>query len=79
MLYIDMVKEETRQGYVPGHDQEHGTTSYRKVLDRHRDYDMYSAHRDPAHAMFITMFGKDWVNGFVYDFLFSLSEMDEEK
>ena len=43
------------------------------VLERQREYDVYSAERDPAHALFVKAFGKDFADGFVYDFLFSLS------
>lgn len=44
------------------------------VLERQKAYDTYSAERDPATGLFATMFGKEWADGFVYDFLFSLSE-----
>ena len=44
------------------------------VLDRQRAYDTYSAERDPATGLFASMFGKEWADGYVYDFLFSLSE-----
>jgi 15,16-dihydrobiliverdin:ferredoxin oxidoreductase len=44
------------------------------VLDRHKAYDTYSAERDPATGLFAAMFGKDWAEDFVYDFLFSTSE-----
>lgn len=44
------------------------------VLDKHKAYDTYSAERDPATGLFAAMFGKDWAEDFVYDFLFSTSE-----
>jgi 15,16-dihydrobiliverdin:ferredoxin oxidoreductase len=44
------------------------------VLERQKAYDTYSAERDPATGLFAAMFGKEWADGFVYDFLFSLSE-----
>lgn len=47
------------------------------VLERQRDYDTYSAERDPATGLFAAMFGKDWADDFVFDFLFSLSERKE--
>ncbi len=47
------------------------------VLDRHRAYDTYSAERDPATGLFAAMFGKEWADDFVFDFLFSLSERKE--
>jgi len=47
------------------------------VLERHAAYDTYSAERDPATGLFATMFGKEWADDFVFDFLFSLSERKE--
>lgn len=47
------------------------------VLDRHQAYDTYSAERDPATGLFTAMFGADWAQDFVHDFLFSLSERRE--
>ena len=44
------------------------------VLDRQREYDTYSASRDPATGLFAAMFGADWAEDFVHDFLFSMSE-----
>jgi len=43
------------------------------ILECQRAYDTYSAERDPATGLFASMFGKEWADGFVYDFLFSLS------
>lgn len=48
-----------------------------KVLERQQAYDTYSAERDPATGLFAAMFGKEWADGFVFDFLFSLSEKKE--
>ena len=47
------------------------------VLARQRDYDTYSAERDPATGLFAAMFGKEWADNFVFDFLFSMSERKE--
>lgn len=47
------------------------------VLERQTEYDTYSAERDPATALFANMFGKEWADEFVFDFLFSLSERTE--
>lgn len=47
------------------------------VLDRQTAYDTYSAERDPATGLFAAMFGKEWAEDFVFDFLFSLSERTE--
>lgn len=48
------------------------------VFNRHRAYDTYSADRDPAAGLFAAIFGKQWAEDFIYDFLFSLSERTEE-
>jgi len=51
--------------------------SQKFVLDRQKAYDTYSAERDPAAGLFAAMFGKDWAEDFIFDFLFSLSERKE--
>jgi 15,16-dihydrobiliverdin:ferredoxin oxidoreductase len=43
------------------------------LRDRQKAYDVYSANRDPAHAMFKAKFGESWANEFVYEFLFEWS------
>jgi hypothetical protein len=48
-----------------------------KVLEAQKNYDSYSAERDPATGLFAAMYGKDWAEGFVHDFLFSMSERPE--
>jgi len=51
-----------------------GTDARRKhILERQSAYDTYSAERDPATGLFATMFGRDWADKFVYDYLFSSS------
>lgn len=47
------------------------------VMERQKAYDTYSAERDPATGLFAAMFGKEWADEFVFDFLFSLSERKE--
>ncbi len=47
------------------------------VLERQTAYDTYSAERDPATGLFAAMFGKEWADEYVFDFLFSLSEKKE--
>ena len=51
--------------------------SQKFVLDRQKAYDTYSAERDPAAGLFAAMFGKEWAEDFIFDFLFSLSERKE--
>lgn len=47
------------------------------VLERQEAYDTYSAERDPATGLFAAMYGAEWADEFVYDFLFSMSEKKE--
>ena len=47
------------------------------VLERQKEYDSYSAERDPATGLFAAMYGAEWANDFVHDFLFSMSERKE--
>lgn len=56
---------------------DYSTVSQEAVLERQRAYDTYSAERDPATGLFAAMFGKEWADDFVFDFLFSLSERKE--
>mmetsp|Transcript_4983 Transcript_4983/g.10021 ORF Transcript_4983/g.10021 Transcript_4983/m.10021 type:complete len:399 (-) Transcript_4983:175-1371(-) len=44
-----------------------------RILERQSAYDTYSAERDPATGLFASMFGADWADKFVYDYLFSSS------
>ena len=48
-----------------------------RILEGQRQYDVYSAARDPAHALFTRIFGKEWADAYVYDFLFSMSKSPE--
>ncbi|MGK7909906.1 MAG: 15,16-dihydrobiliverdin:ferredoxin oxidoreductase [Synechococcus sp.] len=41
-----------------------------RVVKAQKDYDQYSAERDPAHGLFSSYFGGDWANQFLYEFLF---------
>lgn len=47
------------------------------IMERQTAYDTYSAERDPATGLFAAMFGKEWADDYVFDFLFSLSERKE--
>eukprot|EP00182_Erythrolobus_australicus_P001865 CAMPEP_0185829940 /NCGR_PEP_ID=MMETSP1353-20130828/532_1 /TAXON_ID=1077150 /ORGANISM="Erythrolobus australicus, Strain CCMP3124" /LENGTH=336 /DNA_ID=CAMNT_0028527781 /DNA_START=219 /DNA_END=1231 /DNA_ORIENTATION=+ len=42
-------------------------------LQRQKDYDQYSAERDPAVGLFSTYFGSEWAERFTHDFLFEHS------
>mmetsp|Transcript_28648 Transcript_28648/g.61444 ORF Transcript_28648/g.61444 Transcript_28648/m.61444 type:complete len:395 (-) Transcript_28648:165-1349(-) len=48
------------------------------VLAKTKAYDTYSADRDPATGLFAAMYGKEWAEDFVHDFLFSMSERPAE-
>jgi 15,16-dihydrobiliverdin:ferredoxin oxidoreductase len=52
-------------------------TDVKKVLERQKEYDTYSAERDPATGLFTAMYGAEWAGDFVHDFLFSMSERKE--
>ena len=41
-----------------------------RVAQAQRDYDQYSAERDPASGLFSSYFGHDWSEQFLYGFLF---------
>jgi len=43
-------------------------------LELQKEYDIYSAERDPAVGLFSTYFGGEWAVKFTHDFLFELSE-----
>lgn len=47
------------------------------VEQRQREYDIYSALKDPAVGLFDAYFGKEWSSVFVHDFLFSLSKQQQ--
>jgi len=71
------------QSYVDTHLQllrntEANPSNSDDVLARHKAYDAYSADRDPATGLFTAMFGGEWANDFVHNFLFSLSESGKE-
>ncbi len=41
-----------------------------RIAQAQRDYDQYSAERDPASGLFSSYFGHEWSERFLYDFLF---------
>ncbi len=41
-----------------------------RIVQAHRDYDQYSAERDPASGLFSSYFGHEWSEKFLYEFLF---------
>lgn len=72
------------QRYVQTHlDLVRSTTPEPKassfVLGRQKEYDTYSAERDPATGLFAAMYGKEWADDFVHDFLFSMSDRPSEE
>ncbi|MEO0949434.1 MAG: 15,16-dihydrobiliverdin:ferredoxin oxidoreductase [Cyanobacteria bacterium J06641_5] len=41
-----------------------------RIVAAQKDYDQYSAERDPAHGLFSSYFGPEWAERFLYEFLF---------
>lgn len=60
--YLDMMDEA-----VPNFDENRVT----QVREWQREYDQYSAERDPAVGLFSTYWGKEWAEKFTHEFLFS--------
>lgn len=60
-LYWQLLAEAT-----PSDDPE----AIARVVQAQKDYDQYSAERDPAHGLFSSYFGSEWAERFLYDFLF---------
>ena len=42
-----------------------------RIVKAQKDYDQYSADRDPASGLFSSYFGHEWSERFLYEFLFS--------
>ena len=42
----------------------------KKIVQAQKEYDQYSAERDPAHGLFSSYFGQEWADKFLYEFLF---------
>lgn len=42
-----------------------------RIVEAQKDYDTYSAERDPAHGLFSSYFGAEWAERFLYEFLFA--------
>eukprot|EP00171_Calliarthron_tuberculosum_P014506 IDg14506t1 len=60
---------------ISGLKPDESPESMLRVRDLHKEYDVYSAERDPAVGLFSTYWGKEWANKFTHEFLFSDSEM----
>jgi 15,16-dihydrobiliverdin:ferredoxin oxidoreductase len=41
-----------------------------RIIKAQKDYDQYSADRDPASGLFSSYFGHEWAEKFLYEFLF---------
>ncbi len=70
------------QSYVNAHldlvrSTKPNPSDIKMVLERQKEYDTYSAERDPATGLFTAMYGAEWAGDFVHDFLFSTSERKE--
>mmetsp|Transcript_22585 Transcript_22585/g.66839 ORF Transcript_22585/g.66839 Transcript_22585/m.66839 type:complete len:468 (-) Transcript_22585:239-1642(-) len=64
---------------VRGAAPDDSTSAIGRVLRGHAAYDAYSAKRDPAHALFTRIFGREWADEYVHGFLFDLSDGPEEE
>ena len=42
----------------------------KRVVQAQKDFDQYSAERDPASGLFSSYFGHEWSERFLYEFLF---------
>lgn len=42
----------------------------KRIVEAQKEYDQYSAERDPAHGLFSSYFGAEWSEKFLYEFLF---------
>ncbi len=60
-LYWQMLDEAT-----PLTDQ----SDIQRIVKAQKDYDQYSAERDPASGLFSSYFGHEWAERFLYGFLF---------
>jgi 15,16-dihydrobiliverdin:ferredoxin oxidoreductase len=60
-LYWQMLDEAT-----PSHAPE----DVQRIVKAQKDYDQYSADRDPASGLFSSYFGHEWSEQFLYGFLF---------
>ena len=60
-LYWEMLDQAT-----PSTDE----ASIARIVQAQKDYDQYSAERDPASGLFSSYFGHDWSEAFLYGFLF---------
>ena len=50
------------------------STEIEENFARQKQYDIYSAEKDPAVGLFDAYFGKEWSSDFVHDYLFPLSK-----
>jgi 15,16-dihydrobiliverdin:ferredoxin oxidoreductase len=60
-LYWQMLAEDT-----PLSDP----SDIQRIVKAQKDYDQYSADRDPASGLFSSYFGHEWAERFLYGFLF---------
>ena len=67
--YMNMAKNA-----VPDYDD----AKMAEVKERQKAYDVYSAIKDPAVGLFDAYFGKEWSKSFVHDYLFELSDIEDQ-
>jgi 15,16-dihydrobiliverdin:ferredoxin oxidoreductase len=76
--YDQTTSRTNNDGITSVNDDNEADVSHVETLiqEGQRHYDQYSAERDPAKPMFCKMFGDEWGNGYVHNFLFDLSSED---
>jgi 15,16-dihydrobiliverdin:ferredoxin oxidoreductase len=75
-LYLNVVHSRCHHNRQLKDDKE-TTITPDLIMESQRQYDQYSAERDPAKPMFCKVFGDEWGNGYIHDFLFELSSEDK--
>jgi 15,16-dihydrobiliverdin:ferredoxin oxidoreductase len=60
-LYWEMIEQATPST---------NSADIQRIINAQKEYDQYSADRDPAHGLFSSHFGNEWANRFLYEFLF---------
>ncbi len=55
---------------IRGTEPSTDASEIQRIVQAQKDYDQYSAERDPAHGLFTSYFGNEWADRFLYEFLF---------
>jgi len=63
---------------VEAAEAETDSTKLKDIADRQKAYLKYRAEKDPARGMFTRMYGEDWTEKYIHEFLFDLEEKMEK-